>query len=705
MKKKELWLLALILLVGGCIRLFHIDTMFLNSDEPIHQVRISYQPLAFVLRYNNGPLFSILAHFLLPMGPLELMIRAVPFASGMLTIVLSFLLGRALFSKAAGMIAALLTACSHLLIFYSQNGRTYALTTALFLAAVLFLVRAAGSGRRRPWILYALALCLCLYTHTVALLTVPPFALFAAFVWWEQSRKNRAAAPEPDGRKTAARFLLWTGSALATAVLLYLPCAWMIDMFKGSMLRGIEGSRAAGLTLRAAFEILQVEISPLNQAVFILTLVLAAAGCLGRSGSHRRGVLLIGASVVFPWLVFLLGNPRENDVTSLYRYLQHLLPLIFILAARGIVHLASGSEALVRRFHPRRRGRAVPAAVSVVLSAALGAGFLSNLGGYQYTEFWRQGSYRFDAETRAVLQERVDRDALLYIDSFPVATQLVLMNPLSKDQPFETNENAAREDFVRSLPSAPVMIMAIDWAYFRDYVASRKIELWAVTPTAREKTESLREAAAASDGFEFFERPKFTLLHFKKDVRSLAEKMADLADQMVSWPDGDSILRRQRRLFAAQSYLLSRPAAEARRMMGAFGDAAVSDREDAANGGSAAERLIGRLLGIGPKEFRELVEGRALSEIYGLLLAYGSNMTDAGNLPEALLAFEMFADSGAPNKDRGIEPLIALGDRFEKSGRTAEALRAWETALRLSPGREDLAARIARVRGKVPGPS
>ena len=498
MKRKELWLLALILLIGGCARLFHIDTMFLNSDEPLHQVRISYQPLAFVLRYNNGPLFSVLAHFLLPLGPLELMIRFVPFVSGMLTIVLSFLLGRALFSRAVGMIAALLTACSHLLIFYSQNGRTYALTTALFLAAALFLIRAVRSGRRRDWALYALTLGLCLYTHTIALLILPPFALFAAFVWWERSPRTRAAAAEPGGRRFAGRFLLWTGSASVAAVLFYLPCAWMLDMFKGSMLRGIEGSQASGgLSLRGAFDILRIEISPTSQAIFILTIILAAAGCLARSESHRRGVLLIGASAVFPWLVFLLGSPRENDVTSLYRYLQHLLPLIFILAARGILLLASGSEALARRFHAR--SRAVPAAVSVVLSVALGAGFLSNLDGYQYTDFWRQGSYRFDAETKAVLQERVDRDALLYIDSYPVATQLVLMNPLNKDQSFEENEIATREDFVRSLPSAPVMIMAIDWAYFRDFVASRKIELWAVTPAGREKTGSLRAAAAATE--------------------------------------------------------------------------------------------------------------------------------------------------------------------------------------------------------------
>jgi hypothetical protein len=376
--------------------------------------------------------------------------------------------------------------------------------------------------------------------------------------------------------------------------------------------------------------------------------------------------------------------------------------LIFILAARGILHLASGAEALARRFAPGRR--AVPVAVSVVLSAALGAGFLSNLGGYPYTDFWRQGSYRFDAEARAVLRERVDRDALLYIDSFPVATQLVLMNPLSKDQPFEGNENAAREDFVRSLPSAPVMIMAIDWAYFRDYVASRKIELWAMTSTTPEKTGSLRAAAAAAEGFEFFEGPRFTFLHFKKDARSLAEKMAALSDLLMAWPDGDAILRRQRCLFAAQSYLLSRPAAETGKILDRFSGIPVSAAEEKENAGSFPERLLGRLLGVGPKAFRDLIENRSLSEIHSLLLAFGSNMTEAGELADALQGFEMFLESSAQDKIRAVEPLIALGDRFEKAGRAAEALRAWEAAARLGQAREDLAARIARVRGKAPDP-
>lgn len=475
----------------------------------------------------------------------------------------------------------------------------------------------------------------------------------------------------------------------------------MIDMFKGSMLRGVDRSQVpAGLSLRGIFGILHLEISPTSGTIFLLTLILALAGIIACLRSHRRSLLLIGVSAVFPWLVFLLGNPRENDIASLYRYLQHLLPLIFMLTGQGVLLLASGAAALFRRSPARRR--AVQTVAAAILAVLLGAGGLSNLRGFQFTDFWRQGSYRFDPQVRKALLERVDRDALLYIDAYPVASQLVMMNPLSKDRNFWNNELAAREEFVRSLPSTPVMIMAIDWVYFRDFVASRKIELWAVTPAGREKAGSLRAASADGARFEVIELPRFTLLHFRKDARSLADKMADLSDLLVSWLDGDAVLRRQRLIFAAQSYLLTRTTAETGGAIRAFRGISVSDREDAENAGTAAERVLGGLLGYGPKALREFFEGRSFAEIDNLLLAYGRNMIDSGNLPEARASLELFVNGEGADRGRAIEPLIALGDLFEKSGQAAQAVQVWEMASRLGPGREDIASRIAKIRGKIP---
>ena len=126
-------------------RLFHLGSIFFSDDEPFHQVRLSFQPLQFVLTNNNSPLFSILVHALLPLGRLEIMARIVSAASGIFTIWLTYILGRGLFSRAEGRIAALFVSFSHLLIFYSQHSRGYALLTALSLGSLFSRKRFRGT--------------------------------------------------------------------------------------------------------------------------------------------------------------------------------------------------------------------------------------------------------------------------------------------------------------------------------------------------------------------------------------------------------------------------------------------------------------------------------------------------------------------------------------------------------------------------------
>jgi hypothetical protein len=178
--------------------------------------------------------------------------------------------------------------------------------------------------------------------------------------------------------------------------------------------------------------------------------------------------------------------------------------------------------------------------------------------------------------------------------------------------------------------------------------------------------------------------------------------MADLSDLLVSWLDGDAVLRRQRLIFAAQSYLLTRTTAETGGAIRVFRGIPVSEREDAENAGTAAERALGGLLGYGPKALREFFEGRSFAEIDNLLLAYVRNMIDSGNLPEARSSLELFVNGEGADRGRAIESLIALGDLFEKSGQAAQAVQVWETASRLGTGREDIASRIAKIRGKIP---
>jgi tetratricopeptide (TPR) repeat protein len=697
-RKKEIWLLAVVLLWGGILRLNHLGTMFLNRDEPFFQIRISFQPLAYVLKYNNGPLFSLLVHFLLPLGRLEIMARLVSFVSGLLIIVMTYLLGKAMVSRTAGLCAALFVSCNHLLIFYSQNSRSYALLTLLFLISAYSLYRAAGRGAKRHWVFYGISLVFYLYTHTVALLSLPGYALFIGFVWME-GRKRKTVEVVDGGRpRTLRRFILSTGAAAGIAALLYVPCAWMTQMLFGSLGRGISAAEnTVALSLRDIQNTLQLEISPLHAVIFFLTMGFLAVGLFARFKTFRRESIFILGAIVIPWSAFVLGKPQQNDVNSLYRYLQHLLPLVFIAAARGIEVLGSAVGAVVARTRPRLRS-VIAGVLCAVLALVLAGEYFSNLGGYYYSDYWREGSFRFDPDVAAYLRQHADRDAMLYIDSYPVSSTLLIVNPLAKDLHPEETIVAIRENYIRPAGAGEVLIHDSGWAYFYWSVAATRIELWAVTPKTSEPTPAWRSLQEARTDLEVTDLKSYTLLHFKKDSRSVAEKMSALADLLLTAPDGDAIARRQHLLFAARIYFMTRDIRDGIRIMREFEVVAMDEKSEAANGGTWVDRGLGRLLGFSPRTLRDLYERRALEEIQSLLYKLGNDLSDAGRLTEAALAFEEVQRISGSYDSQVVESLVALGDRFEKAGDRALALKTWETAANLDRNRKDITDRIAKVR-------
>ncbi len=701
-RKRAIWILAAILLVGGILRVFHLGTMFFSGDEPLHQVRLSYQPLGFVLTYNNGPLFSLLSHVLLPLGRLEIMARLVSFLSGILIILLTFLVGKALFSRAVGLIAALFAACSHLLVFFAQNGRTYALFTLLFLLAFYLLQRALRDGSARRWALYALTLTLFLYSHTIAFLVLPVYALFAV-IEWAGSRRGKASALPPASRpaRHLRHFILWTAAGSGLAVLLYLPCSWMRNMFFGSSQRGLSHpTDALPLTLKAVIDILKVQISPISPAVLGLTLALVAVGLAARPKAGGRYAAFLAAAVVFPWLVFILGKPRANDVYSLYRYLQFLLPLLFLLAARGIESLARGATSLAARLKARWSSPA-GAIVMTVLAVVLAGGYFANLRDYYFSDYWRQGSRRFDRDVVAYLEEHADRDALVVVDAYPTASVTLILNPLARDLRPEEIEIAAREAYVRPRGARRVMMYVLEWPFFLDGVASRAIELWALTPKRPAENDGLRAAAAKVPDLDVTDLSRTTVLRFKADGRPVAEKMASLADILLTVP-GDAVLRRQRWLLAAKANFMTRDVRDGIRCLRAFEAVDVDAATESDNAGSGPERLLGRLLAFSPRDLRRIFERRALAEVQMLVLRLGNNLVEAGRLPDAATAYDEVLRIGPDFDSRVLEPLVALGDGFEKTGNEAGALKAWEAAARLDPRRPDIQARLARLRSKEP---
>src|SRR5262249_49597411 len=75
------------------------------------------------------------------MGDSEFALRSLSALAGLLTIACVYALGRALFSRGAGMIAALLVAVNAFSVYYGQEARMYAALALFASASMLVFVR------------------------------------------------------------------------------------------------------------------------------------------------------------------------------------------------------------------------------------------------------------------------------------------------------------------------------------------------------------------------------------------------------------------------------------------------------------------------------------------------------------------------------------------------------------------------------------
>lgn len=176
-------LLFACLVAGLALRLARASGGSLWFDE-LYAVRASRLNLGALLEAvpyaGHPPLYFLLGHVLLPHSESELAARSISLAAGIVAIALAYFLGSELFSRRAGVWAALLTAVSPALVMLSAEATNYSLFVAASLAALLFLARAVRCGRRSDWTGFTLAATAMLFTHglgLVVLLAAVPFYL------------------------------------------------------------------------------------------------------------------------------------------------------------------------------------------------------------------------------------------------------------------------------------------------------------------------------------------------------------------------------------------------------------------------------------------------------------------------------------------------------------------------------------------------
>jgi 4-amino-4-deoxy-L-arabinose transferase-like glycosyltransferase len=179
-----LWALALLIALGAAVRFATLGLQSYHHDEVITVARVIPGSFTDMLREvkgseSNPPLYYVLAWgWAKAFGTGEVTMRSLSALFGVATIPFAYCIGRELSSRRTGLIAAALVAVNPMLIWYSQEARSYALLVFFGAAALFFFARALRTHDGRDLALWALASALALCSHYFAVFAVGIEALW-----------------------------------------------------------------------------------------------------------------------------------------------------------------------------------------------------------------------------------------------------------------------------------------------------------------------------------------------------------------------------------------------------------------------------------------------------------------------------------------------------------------------------------------------
>jgi mannosyltransferase len=184
---------------GAAIRFAPLGVQSFHHDEVITVMRVipgSFGQMLHEVKSSesNPPLYYVLAWgWARAFGRDEWGIRSLSALLGTLTVALGYPIGRQLASRRVGLILAALLAFNPMLIWYSQEARSYALLVFFGALSFLFFLRALDSGGRpRELALWAVASALALGSHYFAF-----FAVGIEAVWLAVALRHRWKAVLP----------------------------------------------------------------------------------------------------------------------------------------------------------------------------------------------------------------------------------------------------------------------------------------------------------------------------------------------------------------------------------------------------------------------------------------------------------------------------------------------------------------------------
>ncbi|HEX4719832.1 MAG TPA: glycosyltransferase family 39 protein [Thermoleophilaceae bacterium] len=322
MRARHLQLLAGITIAGALLRFLTLDVQSYWLDE-VATVNILHKGFghmfsAIASGESTPPLYYVVAWVWAKVfGTGEVGLRSLSALFGTATIPLAFVLGRDLVGRRTGLVAAALCAFNPLLIWYSQEARSYALMILLTGMSLLAFLRALEHGVPRRYVIWALVSVAAVATHYYAGFLVGAEALW--LVW----------------RSPVRRRAVFASGAVALLAAALLPLA--LHQRSTGAAAFISQSSLARRLAQVPKQFAVGYQGPLETAITIAALLLIAYGVVllvtaARPRDRSRALMfaaLGAATILAPFVLAIIGP----DYLIARNVIAALLPLAVTLAA------------------------------------------------------------------------------------------------------------------------------------------------------------------------------------------------------------------------------------------------------------------------------------------------------------------------------------------------------------------------------------
>ena len=194
-RSRTFWIVAGLTGLAGVLRFATLGVQSYHHDEIVTATRIlsgGFGNAMDAVGFSESapPLYYALAWIWTQLtGTGEFGLRSLSAVAGVATVPVAYLIGLELRGRRAGLMAAALVAVNPMLLWYSQEGRAYALFALLCTVSLLYAVRALRNGRRHDFTLWGVASGLALATHYFA---VFPILVEAVFLLRRRGRASLA---------------------------------------------------------------------------------------------------------------------------------------------------------------------------------------------------------------------------------------------------------------------------------------------------------------------------------------------------------------------------------------------------------------------------------------------------------------------------------------------------------------------------------